>query len=54
MFGLDPAIPVGSFNPQRSDALGRVASMHIATVDAVSRQIAVSVGRPGEIDGAGS
>ncbi len=54
MFGLDPAISEGSFNPQRSDALGRLASMHIATVDVVSRQIAVGVGRPGEIDRAGS
>ena len=54
MSGLCSRIPVRGLNPHRSDALGRQISMHIAAVDMVSRQIAIAVRRPGEIDGAGS
>ena len=53
MSGFDSGIPERSLNTHGSDALGRQASLNIAAVDMVSRQIAIAVGRPGEIDGAG-
>jgi hypothetical protein len=53
MVRLHSGVSERGLNPYRSDALSGQASLYIAAINTIGRQIAIAVGRPGKIDGAG-